>query len=229
MLPPSTSKTLAAATLVWATTVDDCVWLVPMMVGRPFPTQVLHAACFVLTLVGTAGGLCYGTEYAGASLLSNQGVTERQLELVAALLCWAIALTLLVRKWLKQRRRQAASLPTMTSSSGPTAYGSVPTTTTPTEEPTEQETGPQPCLVVSLTLLGFLDEICYFPALVLGNVWTATELTLGTLLAAVGMLLLISCCLGPFRPCLHCLDQIPLWAVVAVFASLLTLHVIVSD
>eukprot|EP00529_Nitzschia_sp_RCC80_P031344 CAMPEP_0113479822 /NCGR_PEP_ID=MMETSP0014_2-20120614/21531_1 /TAXON_ID=2857 /ORGANISM="Nitzschia sp." /LENGTH=358 /DNA_ID=CAMNT_0000373179 /DNA_START=55 /DNA_END=1127 /DNA_ORIENTATION=+ /assembly_acc=CAM_ASM_000159 len=47
---------------------------------------------------------------------------------------------------------------------------------------------PSPCTVISLTFLGFLDEMSYFPTLIVGNIFTSWELIVGALLAGIIML-----------------------------------------
>lgn len=80
-----------------------------------------------------------------------------------------------------------------------------------------------PWTVIALTTLGALDEISYFPALVLGHVFTAWQLCLGTLLAAMTMLVIVICFLQPFQPIMNWLDRIPLYGIVAIFATVLTI------
>ena len=81
---------------------------------------------------------------------------------------------------------------------------------------------------MSLTALGSLDEISYFPPLILGGIFSPAELVLGTFLAALCMVLIVVLALQPCKPCMECLDRIPLYAVVTVFAILLTVEWILS-
>jgi len=81
-------------------------------------------------------------------------------------------------------------------------------------------------LVVCLTVLGSLDEVAYFPGLVVGEVFTVSQLCLGTLFASVLVLLLVDLLARRCMICIAVLDQIPLYAIVVFFAFWLTLKVI---
>lgn len=101
--------------------------------------------------------------------------------------------------------------------------------TTPTIAPNHHESsaGSTIWMIISLTVLGSLDEVSYFPALIVGKVFTVAELCLGTLLASLLILLLVSVsmrhCAGA---CFEMLDQLPLYVVIAMFAALMTAQVI---
>jgi hypothetical protein len=83
----------------------------------------------------------------------------------------------------------------------------------------------QPCTVVSLTALGFLDEISYFPTLILGGILTGWELVLGTFLAGLFMLAIQAFLASQCKPLLDCLDKhVPLHGVIAIFATILTVN-----
>ena len=88
-----------------------------------------------------------------------------------------------------------------------------------------------PCSVLSLALIGGLDEALYYPALLLGGTFTVTQLSIGALLTGLAMLLILSvarlllCC----APILNCVDRaFPMWAVVALFATLLSVQAAVA-
>ena len=87
---------------------------------------------------------------------------------------------------------------------------------------------PSPFTVVSLTALGSLDEVSYFPSLVLGSVFSPLDLCLGTLVASCIILLAISLLLSTCGPLLHWLDRIPLYGIVAAFALVLTVSVVLD-
>jgi hypothetical protein len=85
----------------------------------------------------------------------------------------------------------------------------------------------QPWTVVSLTTLGFLDEISYFPALILGHIFSVWELVLGTFLAGILMLAIQVFLASQCQPLMDFLDQrVPLYGIIAVFATILTLHLL---
>jgi hypothetical protein len=80
--------------------------------------------------------------------------------------------------------------------------------------------------VISLTTLGALDEMSYFPALVVGQVVSPLDLCLGTLLAACVIVVMVTCFLQPITPLMTWLDRIPLHGIVTMFATVLTLNVL---
>ena len=78
-------------------------------------------------------------------------------------------------------------------------------------------------VVASLTALGFLDEISYFPTLIVGNVFTVVELLLGTLLAGLIVLGIQVFLFRQCKPLMDFLDErVPLYAIIACFAVVLT-------
>ena len=81
-------------------------------------------------------------------------------------------------------------------------------------------------VIVSLTIAGSLDEMSYFPGIIVGNVFTAAELTLATWLAAIIIVMLVHILVKQCQVCLYILDQIPLYAVIGFFAVIMTLQVI---
>jgi hypothetical protein len=95
------------------------------------------------------------------------------------------------------------------------------------EEWVELPTSAQPWTVATLTAVGFLDEISYFPALVIGNVFSVNQLCLGTLLAALIMLSIQVFLARQCQPLIKILDDnVPLYGIIALFATLLTIHLV---
>jgi len=76
--------------------------------------------------------------------------------------------------------------------------------------------------VASLTTLGALDEISYFPAILVGNVFSPVELCLGTLFATIIILVIVLAFLTRCKPLIDFLDSIPLYGIVGIFAVILT-------
>jgi hypothetical protein len=83
-----------------------------------------------------------------------------------------------------------------------------------------------PTIVASLTVLGALDEVSYFPGLLVGHIFSPLDLCLGTALAASIIVILVTFCLSHCRPLLDCLDRIPLYGVLCGFATLLSVDAI---
>lgn len=81
---------------------------------------------------------------------------------------------------------------------------------------------PSVWMIMSLTTLGALDEISYFPALLVGNVFSPSELCIGTLLASGIILVIVLMFLSKFKPLVDFLDSIPLYGIVGIFAVILT-------
>ena len=176
------------------------------------------------------------------------------LGVIAALLCWALALFFYIKKVLKRRRRkrqrqdeERIGLATAAGGGGGATtddYGSAPPTAV-TSDPSapvssaslvhsEAPQHQQPKslssssigTVISLTTLGALDELSYFPALLVGKIFTPLEICIGTLLAAIAILIVVVWCLAKCQPLVDCLDRIPIYAVISIFATVLTLGVL---
>jgi ABC-type nickel/cobalt efflux system permease component RcnA len=97
----------------------------------------------------------------------------------------------------------------------------------PEEEPVTMSTTIRPCTVASLTALGFLDEISYFPTLIVGNIFSITELLLGTFFAGLIVLGIQVFVFHQCKPLMDFLDKnVPLYAIIACFAIILTFHLV---
>lgn len=216
---------VGATLVVTATTIDDAVWLVPYTTSRKLSVEirVFHASLFVLTLVMLAG-LCCLTAQAVYRIAGEQD--DWIFGVIGAILCWIIAATLYVKKLLKRRRRQEHQQSHVDAPSE--GYGSVPVNVEETREQDEPSITFSPLTVISLTFLGALDEMSYFPALLVGGVFTWWELCLGTLFAACLILFIITLFLSQCQPLIEWLDSIPLYCIVGMFAIVLTIGVIVD-
>mmetsp|Transcript_12672 Transcript_12672/g.29661 ORF Transcript_12672/g.29661 Transcript_12672/m.29661 type:complete len:329 (+) Transcript_12672:161-1147(+) len=97
------------------------------------------------------------------------------------------------------------------------------------EEDSVEMDGFSPFTVATLTALGFLDEISYFPTLIIGKIFTVTELLLGTLLAGLTMLGIQFFLFRQCKPLVDFLDErVPLYAIIACFAVILTGHLMLD-
>lgn len=244
MAPLLSSTGLIGATVtVAATTVDDAIWLVPFVGSSSFSfsARVAHAVIFVSTLesLSIASVLVALVVTNGVSSQTDAKEEEIMLGSIAAMLCWSLAAVFFVKKWLKRRRRQrqreeeSTTLVTATNEANSrSTTGNDYQSTANTNDNALPDTSSKPLTcsnigtVVSLTFLGALDEVSYFPALILGNIFTPLQVCLGTLLAAILILILVTCCLVRCQPLLDCLDRIPIYAVIALFATVLTVGVI---
>ena len=239
---------LAGATLmVAATTADDAIWLVPYTSpSLPTCTRIIHASLFVFTLEFLACCcviVSSGLHWAVDANYNDGNTWDVQLVLssIGAGICWAIALGLYIKKWLKRRRRAAArvELQRRTTQQAGNTYGSISehseegnNARNEEEEDPEQSDGvssePSPWAVISFTTLGALDEVIYFPSLLLAKMFTPLELCLGTFFAANIILIVVTLFLSQCNPLLQWLDRIPLYGIVSAFAVVLTIGVIMD-
>ena len=223
--------------MVAATTADDAIWLVPYTAPQlPTCTRIIHGILFVATLEVLA---CSCVIIASTLQWIVGEDEEIVLGAIGAGICWVIALVLYIRKWLKRRRRSMAQSELerrTTQQTKNTEYGS--TDHHPEEEniidPSDDEdeeddkvsSTPSPWTVISFTTLGALDEVSYFPTLLLGKIFTPLDLCLGTFFAACIILFIVVFFLHQCQPLLDWLDRIPLYGIVTMFALVLTASVI---
>jgi cadmium resistance protein CadD (predicted permease) len=211
---------LVGATLtVAATTIDDAVWLVPYVSSEKLSlrNRVLHMATFVGTLEGLALLCCL---FAQAVYALFRDEKDWIFGLVGAALCWLIAGALYVKKMRRRQCRQQQTLEPLSE-----GYDAILPLPHEEDEPTLSF---DPWTVVSMTFLGALDEISYFPALLVGQVFTQWQLLLGTFLATCIILIVITTFLAQCRPLLEWLDGIPLYGIVSMFATILTIGVLID-
>ncbi|KAL3826821.1 hypothetical protein ACHAXA_005663 [Cyclostephanos tholiformis] len=183
------------------------------------------------------------------SSLEGKWDDEIVLGSIGAGICYVIALVLYIRRWLKRRSR-AASKDALHQAMGQSAnsnYGSVDDfgEHSPSDDDSKQghvlveieqdhtdedrvPCQPSPLAVISFTTLGALDEISYFPSLLLGKIFTPLELCLGTFFAACIILIGLTVFLSHCKPVLDLLDQIPLYGIVLAFALVLTSGIILD-
>ena len=240
-----TAGLLGATLLVTATTIDDAVWLIPHCASPtlPLPIRILHALLFVLTLECLAV-LCVGVslilEEAVLNSTSSKDDASIFLGALGALLCWGISIGLYIKKLLKRRRRQQQQ--------ETEKRNYVLTEETPLQSPlniseedeeqshdekdqdgeestTSSQASASPWIIVTLTTLGALDEISYFPALIVSNVFSPWQLLWGTFLASIVILIIVLQFLAKFQPLVDFLDSIPLYGIVGMFAVVLSLGV----
>ncbi|KAL7492956.1 hypothetical protein ACHAWT_002092 [Skeletonema menzelii] len=235
---------VGATLMVAATTADDAIWLVPYTSpSLPFCTRLIHGALFIATLevlVCISVAVASGLQWA----VSDGKNEEILLGSIGAGFCWIIAAALYIKKWLKRRRRAAAQSQFQQQTTHPTDnYGSIDRPEDGTGEllqDAEQSLSCKadsddedddriqlsPWAVVSFTFLGALDEISYFPSLVLGGLFTPLDLCLGTFFASCIVLVVVTLFLSRCKPLLDWLDDIPLYNIVGTFAIVLTAGVV---
>lgn len=245
---------VAATLMVAATTADDAIWLVPYTSpSLPTCTRLVHGALFVVTLeflVCCCVVLATWLQWAVITTTSpSEGKwgEEAILGSIGAGICFAIALLLYIRKWLKQRRRKGqVMLHRATTKKISNMYGSTDGSqdfrdrdecefmqgdTSGEDEGEDEDTVPSRTsswTVISLTTIGALDEVSYFPSLLLGKIFTPLDLCVGAFFAACIILAVVTLFLSQCKPVLDWLDRIPLYVIVLAFALALTASVILD-
>ena len=164
---------------------------------------------------------------------------------IGAGICYTIALVLYIRKWLKRRRRrneEHLSLHRASTKKISNKYGAIIEESSQEdldheesesihgderdEEDDTVPSRPSPWAVISFTALGALDEVSYFPSLLLGKLFTPLDLIVGSFFAACIILVVVTLFLSQCKPVLDWLDRIPLYGIVFSFALALTTEVV---
>mmetsp|Transcript_20584 Transcript_20584/g.50526 ORF Transcript_20584/g.50526 Transcript_20584/m.50526 type:complete len:276 (-) Transcript_20584:68-895(-) len=180
----------------------------------------------------------------------QQQSLERTLQWIAVIFCWLLAAGFYIKKQLKRRRRrrqqqqqqqqqeesrlQNDDSDTLEQQQGiGSDYGSLAQQEQEESYAEDKTAAPlrtsQPCTVVMLTTLGFLDEISYFPALVIGQIFSVWELLLGTLLAGIAMLGIQAFLASQCKPFIDFLDDhVKLHGIIALFAFILTIQLMLE-
>jgi len=231
-----------AIMLVTVTTIDDAIWLVPYCVSPQLSlvTKVMHATIFVATIEFLVT-LCVLL-----SLTITKGIQVEQEEIIfgsiGAFLCWIVMFALIIKRILKNRKKRANASIIATNANTETeedvllfdnhrvTNGETESSTLLSVIPEREVSNKQldPCMIISLTTFGALDEISYFPALLIGNIFTPFQLCLGTFIAAILVLIIVVFFLAKFKPLVDCLDRVPLYCIVGVFAVVLTVRVLLD-
>lgn len=243
---------VAATLMVAATTADDAIWLVPYTSpSLPTCTRLVHGALFVVTLeflVCCCVVLAIWLQWAVTTTKSpSEGKWDEEAILgsIGAGICYTIALLLYIRKWLRQRRRKKqVLLHRATTEKISNLYGSIDGSQEFRDrdecelqpgdaggEDKGEETvpsQPSPWTVISFTMIGALDEVSYFPSLLLGKIFTPLDLCVGTFFAACIILAVVTLFLSQCKPVLDWLDRIPLYVTVFAFALALTASAILD-
>jgi hypothetical protein len=244
-------RLVAASITVFFTTLQDAIWLPPLVKPDRPTLAITHALVFVMTF--TLLSLTVGTItlFITRSVVENLQTQDLVMSGAGACLCWVVAAVLFYKEWQKQSELSESGRPPQklhdeengllgnpeSTSSGDQSnpnklenYGSTETNVdllnTNDELKVEDTPQFQIWLVMTLTVIGAIDEVSYFPGLTAGGIFSVAELTLGTAIASLLILLIVCVFLAPCRPVLDFLDRVPLYCVVSVFAILLTIEAI---
>jgi hypothetical protein len=242
---------LGASVTVLITTLEDCVWLIPFVAqaARVSPRiALIHAFIFVATFAACSVAACSIAIILSSAIVGSITNSDLVLEIAGAALCWIFSGYFFWQAYKKRRAKENAQIrhevddeslleerPPEETLAG---QSQAPYGATEAQNHVQDDEGgsdalqnhdiARPWVIVSLTILGSLDEISYFPALIVGEVFTSAELIMGTVIASLLILLLVESIQRYCHGCLAILDRIPLYAVIAVFAIILSVEAIVD-
>jgi hypothetical protein len=236
-------KVLAATLLIFATTADDAIWLIPMLSPEKYSlsARVIHCVAFIITL--QLACLCSWLVYLffGKSLQGySEESAEKLLQLVGLIMAWSIAIALFAKKMHKRWNRsqkKSASTGIITEGESKIGYDSISNASDRLEIGTVESdssysntsqfsSGPQISLVCAMTTAGALDEMICFPTFLLGGVFSFGELSVGCILACICVIVVVAFMIKSFKPILDFFDSIPLYAIMAAFATFMTVDYI---
>ena len=229
------SRAILGVVFVFVTTADDAVWLVPVL--RDHNNRLIHAIAFILTLqvacliswlicVAFTFGLLSFSPYVKTNY-------ERTIQLIAIIITWTIALYFFVKKMWKTWKKRNHHYQTLNTANvninvaDNSHYDAIPRVESPVVMLTgnENETKfSQIYFVITMTLLGALDEIACFPSLMMGGTFTIQELSFGCLVASILVLFVVFFLLKTCKCILDTMDSIPLFVIVAFIACIQTVE-----
>ena len=82
--------------------------------------------------------------------------------------------------------------------------------------------------VLTFSILGTLDECSYFPSLMLSNTFNVVQLSIGSLFACILIIVAVTILHTMCSPILDFFDRVPLYVVVAIFATIMSVSVVVD-
>ena len=226
-LPMTPLKVGLAFSSIFLTSADDALWLLPFLISPRLSR--FHRCVHALIFIGAMQGIVLMS-----FLLSLTGKhiarhtyglisldPSAELSILAALAAWLFFLFLLLRKWWKNRHRSASRTRgySVINEDEDLELGAI-------LSPSSDAVDFSPKGVLFLALVGALDELCYFPALLISGDFTPLDLSLAALLACSLVLLIITVFLSRCRRMLEWMDKVPMSAVVGVYAVSLTVQAV---
>jgi hypothetical protein len=245
----SATGLLEASVTVLITTLEDCVWLIPFVAQAALVSPriaLIHALIFVATFAACSVAACSIAIILSSAIVGSIANSDLVLEVVGATLCWIFSGYFGWQAYRKRRSKESARIeqevdheslleenPPVEAGQPQSSYGATEAQIHVDDDLGGSNAPPnaemaRPWVIVSLTILGSLDEISYFPALIVGEIFTSAELIMGTVIASLLILLLVESIQRYCHGCLAVLDRIPLYAVIAVFAVILSVEAIVD-
>ena len=232
----SLSRIASASFLIFVTTADDALWLIPMLSHskNSFIERCAHCLTFVLTLQMA----CFFSWIISIiftkmiSVVTTDGISlQHRLELCGVVLCWAIAIGLFIKSEIKRRKRlrnEHNQTPLVNQDSEKARYNSIPVECgEAVGGATTSHDAPQIATVMTLTLLGALDEIICFPMFIINGSFSYMELSVGCFVASLTVVMVVLFMLKTFKPLLEFFDTIPLYGIIAVYALMLTISLFI--
>ncbi len=213
-------KTVLVFFTILLTTVDDALWLLPFLVSNELTggQRFVHGLCFVASLqvVVAISALLAAM---GKKTLQDFGIfsldPEATLSVIAAALAWSVVLVLVIKKYRKDRSRRVG-------------YEEVPSEDIQIQNEDAKTVRFSPRTVVACSLIGAVDELFYFPPLLLANppLFGVPELSVGALIASTTVAVVVSLLLNQCRRFVEWCDSIEIAGFVGLFALSLTIEAV---
>ena len=247
---------VALAFTIFVTTVDDLLWLIPYVSNHAASkwVKIVHSLSFILTLQLVCLG-CSVLAYTTRSLVVNEHMVEWIGAGLAWLMAIFFYVKKMLKRRRKKAEKALMSIESEAQECCQIAsdaskninhnYSSIvqeEIISNPVDDALLQKNDApeskdgkhlgdlitaQPLQVAALTFVGALDEISYFPAILLSKTFTVIDLHVAALIACLAVLLVVQLLLVTCMPAIEWLDKnIQLYGVIAIFATLLTIEAI---
>lgn len=238
---PFLVKICTTTTTIFVTTADDALWLIPFITSPSLCTtnKLINAFTFICTIQLLVIIAALLVHILGSLVIEKIADHEEEkcLHIIAATITWMIVFYFYFKKKCKKRKStenkeldtkdcgdtknyQSLNDSMNGSSSSDSSVGY--------EELDIGNDEARPFTVFSLTLLGGLDELTYFPSLIIGKTFTPIELSIGALIACILIIIIITTILSTCRPILEYFDSIPLYYIISILAVFLTIDAVLD-
>ena len=263
----------SAAGLIFITTADDAVWLVPYLSPTRFTKCAITAHafsfCCALQVIIWAMAVAVRMAHHGALNFYSGSDIDRLMQHIGCAIAWIISIYSSVKAYRKYHRKarerqlyelqQTTRMPANDPKPGP-SYTAISTGNDVEIASTDMEplqfygsineqqedqmknneaahggTSPSPragptlasvSTCVWLSLIGCLDELSYFPSLLLTKTYTVWQLSIGALIATISIVSALTLARRFCSPWLKIFDRIPLYLVTIAFAVYMTLGLV---
>lgn len=239
----NTSNIVGAIVTIFITTADDAIWLIPYICSTKYNniTKIIHSTVFCISLQSVVL-LSYIISKSFDLFLSNISNKENLLNIIAACIAWLIVIYLYIRKYLKQQARSLKKINEKTPLVNKIDKNEVLVNINNNIDNKFDDNNinnndynnnnsienTDIITVFILSFIGALDELSYFPTLLLSKTFSFLELSIGALIATIIILIITTFFLAKCKPILDFFDSIPLYYIVSIFATIMTIQVIIS-